>query len=134
MSIRLPAKLPALPRPLPFPLGAPTWPTSVQRPKKRSVLGVNYETEWARRYSVRLARVAYTELVTRPLMTTVAQPSDGATEHVGHVRRRIVQDVALEVTLGVARAAGDAAHHADGHRKRRGQVLLEARDGLVDVE
>jgi 1-acyl-sn-glycerol-3-phosphate acyltransferase len=75
MSIRLPTKLPARPRPLPFPLGAPTWPTSVQRPKKRSVLGVNYETEWARRYSVRLARVAYTELVTRPLMTAVAQPS-----------------------------------------------------------
>jgi 1-acyl-sn-glycerol-3-phosphate acyltransferase len=62
-------------RPLPFPLGAPPWPTSVPRPKKRSELGVNYETKWARRYSVRLARVAWTELVTRPLITAVAQPS-----------------------------------------------------------
>jgi 1-acyl-sn-glycerol-3-phosphate acyltransferase len=64
----------ALRRPLPFPLGAPTWPSSVDRPKKRSVLGVNYETEWARRYPVRLARVVWTELVTRPLLTAVAQP------------------------------------------------------------
>lgn len=68
-------KVPALRRPLPFPLGAPTWPASVPRPKKRSVLGVNYETDWARRYSVRLARVVYTELVTRPVMAAVAQPS-----------------------------------------------------------
>ena len=61
--------------PLPFPLGAPNWPASVPRPKKRSVLGVNYETEWARRYSVRLARVAWTEFVTRPLMMAVTQPT-----------------------------------------------------------
>jgi len=61
--------------PLPFPYGAPTWPTAVARPKKRSALGVHYETEWARRYSVRLARTAWTELVTRPTMAVVAQPS-----------------------------------------------------------
>jgi 1-acyl-sn-glycerol-3-phosphate acyltransferase len=68
-------RLAGLRRPLPFPLGPPNWPTSVPRPKKRSKLGVNYETKWARRYSVRLARVAWTELVTRPLMVAVAQPS-----------------------------------------------------------
>jgi 1-acyl-sn-glycerol-3-phosphate acyltransferase len=67
--------LAVLRRPLPFPFGAPAWPASVARPKKRSVLGVNYDTEWARRYSVRLARVAWTEAVTRPLMTAVAQPA-----------------------------------------------------------
>jgi 1-acyl-sn-glycerol-3-phosphate acyltransferase len=62
-------------RPLPFPLSAPTWPTSVSRPKKPSTLGVNYDTEWSRRYPVRLARVVWTELVTRPLLTAVAQPT-----------------------------------------------------------
>ncbi len=62
-------------RPLPFPLSAPTWPTSVARPKKRSALGVNYETEWSRRYPVRLARVVWTEAVTRPVLTAVAQPT-----------------------------------------------------------
>jgi 1-acyl-sn-glycerol-3-phosphate acyltransferase len=67
--------LPSLRKPLPFPVGAPGWPTSVRRPPKPSALGNNYETAWARRYSVRLARVAWTDLVTRPLTLAVAQPS-----------------------------------------------------------
>ena len=62
-------------RPLPFPLGAAPWPASVPRERKASSLGVRYETEWARRYPVRLARAAWTELVTRPLVAAVAQPS-----------------------------------------------------------
>ena len=41
----------------------------------RSALGVNYDTEWARRYPVRLARAAWTDLLTRPLVNAVAQPS-----------------------------------------------------------
>ena len=62
-------------RELPFPLSAPTWPASVPRPPKRSELGVNYDTDWARRYPVRLARAAWTDFVTRPLVSAVAQPS-----------------------------------------------------------
>ncbi len=61
--------------PWPFPLGAAPWPPSVPRPPKRPDLGVNYATDWARRYPVRLARAAWTELVTRPLMAAIAQPS-----------------------------------------------------------
>jgi 1-acyl-sn-glycerol-3-phosphate acyltransferase len=59
----------------PFPLGAPNWPSSVPRPRQRSELGVNYESDWARRYPVRLARAAWTELVTRPVLFAVAQPT-----------------------------------------------------------
>ena len=62
-------------RDLPFPLSAPTWPASVPRPPKRSELGVNYATDWARRYPVRLARAAWTDFVTKPLVSAVAQPS-----------------------------------------------------------
>jgi 1-acyl-sn-glycerol-3-phosphate acyltransferase len=47
----------------------------VPRPRKRSDLGLNYDSDWARRYPVRLARAAYTELVTRPLVTLAARPS-----------------------------------------------------------
>ncbi len=108
--------------PLPFPLGAPNWPASVPRPKKRSELGVNYETEWARRYSVRLARVAWTEFVTRPLMMAVTQPTvegldrfettDGpvifAANHASHLDTPLVVSVLPEpwrhrtVTLAAA--------------------------------
>ncbi len=82
--------LAALRRPLPFPFGSPTWPASVARPKRRSVLGVNYETEWARRYSVRLARVAWTELVTRPLTTAVAQPSVEGLDRFKYVEAPVI--------------------------------------------
>jgi 1-acyl-sn-glycerol-3-phosphate acyltransferase len=70
-NLRRPSSL----RDLPFPLSAPTWPASVPRPPKRSTLGVNYGTEWARRYPVRLARAAWTDMLTRPLVNAVAQPS-----------------------------------------------------------
>lgn len=62
-------------RSLAFPFSAPTWPTSVARPRERTKLGVNYDSEWARRYGVRLARAAWTELVTVPLVSAVAHPT-----------------------------------------------------------
>lgn len=71
----LPRRVLPLRFPLAFPVGSPTWPSSVQRPPKRQSTGVNYETDWARRYPVRLARALYTELVTRPLLAAIAQPS-----------------------------------------------------------
>lgn len=61
--------------PLELPLGAPKWPSSVPRPKVPSKLGVNYDSDWARKYSVRLARAAWTDIVTRPLVTAVARPA-----------------------------------------------------------
>jgi 1-acyl-sn-glycerol-3-phosphate acyltransferase len=70
----VPGWRPSLGRPLPFPLGAPTWPAPIPRPAKRQLLGVNYGTDWARRYPVRLARAAYTELVTRPVLAAIAKP------------------------------------------------------------
>lgn len=83
-------KLANLGRPLPFPLGAPTWPVSVPRTPKRSSLGVNYNTEWARRYPVRLARAAYTELVTRPAMAAVAQPTVEGLDRFEHVSDPVI--------------------------------------------
>jgi len=72
-------------KPLPFPVGAPSWPSEVARPAKRSSLGVNYDTTWARRYPVRLARAAYTELVTRPVLSAVAQPTVEGLDRLEHV-------------------------------------------------
>jgi len=77
-------------RPLPFPLGAPTWPTAVPRPRKQSDLGVNYDTEWERRYPVRLARAAWTEIVTRPVMAAVAQPSVEGLDRLDHTGAPVI--------------------------------------------
>jgi 1-acyl-sn-glycerol-3-phosphate acyltransferase len=77
-------------RPLSFPLGAPTWPVSVPRPHKPSELGVNYDSDWARRYPVRLARAAWTELVTRPVMAAVAQPSVEGLDRLEHLTAPVI--------------------------------------------
>jgi len=41
----------------------------------KRTLGVDYETDWARRYGARLARVLLTEGVTRPLAHVLASPT-----------------------------------------------------------
>ena len=82
--------MPALRKPLPFPLGAPDWPAAVPRPPKRDDLGVNYDTAWARSYPVRLARAAYTELVTRPVMAAVAQPTVAGLDRIDHVEGPVI--------------------------------------------
>jgi 1-acyl-sn-glycerol-3-phosphate acyltransferase len=58
-----------------FPWSAPTWPGGVERPPAKRTLGVDYETDWARRYGARLARVLLTEGVTRPLAHVLASPT-----------------------------------------------------------
>jgi len=83
-------QLAALRRAVQFPLGAPAWPSSVPRAPKPSDLGVSYDTSWARRYPVRLARAAYTELVTRPLVAAVAQPSVKGLDRFEHVAGPVI--------------------------------------------
>jgi 1-acyl-sn-glycerol-3-phosphate acyltransferase len=87
--------------PLPFPLGAPSWPAAVPRPAEPSRLGVNYDTAWARRYPVRLARAAYTDLVTRPVMAAIASPTISGLER-------------LEALSGPVIFAANHASHLDG--------------------
>ncbi|MGH9104332.1 MAG: 1-acyl-sn-glycerol-3-phosphate acyltransferase, partial [Acidimicrobiales bacterium] len=76
--------------PLPFPFGPPSWPAPVPRPPHPSPLGVNYRTGWARHYPVRLARAAYTELVTRPAMAAVAQPTVVGLERFDHLTGPVI--------------------------------------------
>lgn len=58
-----------------FPLGKPNWPTSVPRPAVRRRTGVDYETDWARRHSARVARAAIVDNVLRPAIHAVASPT-----------------------------------------------------------
>jgi 1-acyl-sn-glycerol-3-phosphate acyltransferase len=57
-----------------FPWSAPNWPQSVPRPAPRRRVGVDYPTDWARRYPARLARALVLDNVTRPLTHIVASP------------------------------------------------------------
>jgi 1-acyl-sn-glycerol-3-phosphate acyltransferase len=62
-------------RSLPPPWTAPDWPATVDREPPERELGVDYDTAWARRYPVRLARALVVDNVTRPLAHAVASPS-----------------------------------------------------------
>lgn len=57
-----------------FPLAAPSWPESVPRPAPQHGLGVAYDTDWSRRYPVRLARAVLIDTITRPLARVIASP------------------------------------------------------------
>jgi 1-acyl-sn-glycerol-3-phosphate acyltransferase len=58
-----------------FPFAAPSWPAGVPRPAAPRRTGVDFRTDWARRYPARLARAAVLEAVTRPLVHAVASPT-----------------------------------------------------------
>jgi 1-acyl-sn-glycerol-3-phosphate acyltransferase len=57
-----------------FPIAPPRWPESVPRPQPEPELGAHYDTEWSRRYPVRLARAMVLDNVTRPLARVLASP------------------------------------------------------------
>ncbi|MGH9096670.1 MAG: lysophospholipid acyltransferase family protein [Acidimicrobiales bacterium] len=57
-----------------FPLAAPSWPESVPRPAPEHDLGVDYDTDWSRKYLVRLVRAMLLDNVTRPLARVIADP------------------------------------------------------------
>ena len=72
-----------------FPLAAPSWPESVPRPPPTPELGVYYDTDWSRRYPVRLARAMVLDNLARPLARVVASPlirgDEGLTDLEGPV-------------------------------------------------
>ncbi len=57
-----------------FPLAAPTWPDSLPRPAPERRLGIDYPTDWSRRYPARLARAVLLDNVTRPVTHLMAAP------------------------------------------------------------
>ena len=59
----------------PFPYTRPNWPGTVPRPPVERKTGADYETAWARRYPVRLARAMVMDSVTRPLVRVLADPT-----------------------------------------------------------
>ena len=57
-----------------FPWRAPQWPGGAERPPVERRTGVDYDTSWARRYSVRLARAVVVDSIGRAVVQVVASP------------------------------------------------------------
>ena len=79
--LRLPVKLPArltvkLPVKWPagFPYRAAPTPATVEPAPRKKYTGVDYDTEWARSFGARLARLAVLEAVITPTMRVLASP------------------------------------------------------------
>src|ERR1700738_1611051 len=77
-------------RPSAFPWAAPTWPGGITRPPVEDHLGVHYDTDWARSYAARLARVVVTETLTRPLVHAVASPTVEGLDRLSHLDEPVV--------------------------------------------
>lgn len=78
------------PPPSPFPYSRPTWPDSVPRPPVAKELGVDYDTDWARRYPARVARLLLTELVARPALAILADPHVAGADRIAHLDGPVV--------------------------------------------
>jgi len=78
------------PRSAGFPFVAPTWPVSVPRPVEEETLGSGYDTEWARRYGVRLARAIVVDNLERPLVRLVARPRIGGVDRLSTIQAPVV--------------------------------------------
>ena len=78
------------PRSAGFPLAAPTWPNGVPREPEAETLGSSYDTAWARRYGVRLARAIVVDDVERPLLRLLARPSIQGLDRIDAVDAPVV--------------------------------------------
>jgi 1-acyl-sn-glycerol-3-phosphate acyltransferase len=60
--------------PAPFPLRAAPVPAGVEPPPPRRRTGVDFETEWARRFPARFTRLVVLETMLRPVISMLAAP------------------------------------------------------------
>jgi 1-acyl-sn-glycerol-3-phosphate acyltransferase len=72
-------------RRVPFPYRAPTLPAGVEPAPLEPTTGAHYDTEWARRYAARMARLGIVEGVMRPVVTAVASPRIDGTDRLTDV-------------------------------------------------
>ena len=73
-----------------FPFSAPTWPGGVPRPPVEKTLGVDYDSDWARRYPARVARSVVQDLVADPLVRAVARPSVSGLDRIAHLDEPVI--------------------------------------------
>jgi 1-acyl-sn-glycerol-3-phosphate acyltransferase len=73
-----------------FPLAAPDWPDSVPRPPLERTLGVDYDSEWARRPAARAGRTVVQTVVATPLMRALASPTVDGLDRIAHLDEPVI--------------------------------------------
>src|SRR5580704_6975247 len=73
-----------------FPLSAPSWPATVERPDPERRVGLDYDHDWSRRYPVRLARAMMMDNVARPAAKVLAPANVRGLEHLGHIEAPVI--------------------------------------------
>jgi 1-acyl-sn-glycerol-3-phosphate acyltransferase len=71
---------------LPFPFTAASTPATVEPLPQKKHTGVDYETDWARSFGARMARVALLDGVIRPTMQVIASPDRRGLDHLEDLR------------------------------------------------
>jgi 1-acyl-sn-glycerol-3-phosphate acyltransferase len=102
-------------RRLPFPYRAPTVPSGVEPKPAEPTTGAAYDTEWARRYPARLARLAIVDGVMRPTMRMLASPELQGVDRLEGLR-----------SLGPDRTASPAIFAANHHSHLDTPLLLSS--------
>lgn len=75
---------------LPFPLTPPPLPAGVEPPPKKATLGADYDTDWARSYPARFARVLLVEGLVRPALGALASPTMKGTDRLADVEGPVI--------------------------------------------
>lgn len=73
-----------------MPLGAPSWPSSVDRPEPERRVGLDYDHAWSRRYPARLARAMVMDNITRPAARLLAPARLRGEEHLRHLEGPVI--------------------------------------------
>ena len=75
------------PKRLPFPFAAAPTPSSVEPLPAKKYTGIDYETDWARSFGARMARLALLEGVIGPTMQVLASPDRRGLDHLHDLSR-----------------------------------------------
>ena len=73
-----------------FPLAAPSWPTTIERPDPERRVGLDYDHDWSRRYPVRLARAMVMDNLARPAARVLAPATVRGLEHLQHLEKPVI--------------------------------------------
>jgi 1-acyl-sn-glycerol-3-phosphate acyltransferase len=73
-----------------FPWAAPTWPGGVERGPVRRSLGADFDTEWARTPTARVARALVLDAMIRPAVGIVASPTVTGRDRLDGLRGPVI--------------------------------------------